>query len=367
MTGQTPPEFFPPAGWGQPGLWPAKAAFYLRNRGERLRRRCYQLIYDIQDHGRAHFTILWDRPLVIYAAYPSVHRLLPLPRGSLVLLALYHSGEEAGARSALIRYLRRHFPDGNGVDLIVLANTAREAEFLAADGIRTVFLNHNAFVDERRFVIRPDIPKRFDAIYDAQLGPYKRHDLAVEIDGLALISYMNRPSPDLRYARTMRERLRHATWLNDPLARDYRRLDESEVCAALNAARVGLCLSLTEGAMYASCQYLLCGLPVVTTENLGGRDAFFEPDFALTVDATPEAVAAGVRSIVARAVDPEGIRARTLVRIREQRARFIALAQAHLDRHLARADFAAHFDRIFFHKLLKFRRVKGALSRIGGA
>lgn len=85
-----------------------------------------------------------------------------------------------------------------------------------------------------------------------------------------------------------------------------------EIVRLYNQCRVGLCLSGMEGAMFASMEYLLCGLPIVTTRSVGGRDAFFDPEYVITVEDTPEAVSAGVKEMCARAPDPARIRAQTL-------------------------------------------------------
>ena len=34
-------------------------------------------------------------------------------------------------------------------------------------------------------------------------------------------------------------------------------------------------MSSQEGAMYSSVEYLLCGLPIVSTKSTGGHDVFF--------------------------------------------------------------------------------------------
>jgi glycosyltransferase involved in cell wall biosynthesis len=73
--------------------------------------------------------------------------------------------------------------------------------------------------------------------------------------------------------------------------------------------------------MFASIEYLLCGLPVVTTRSIGGRDVFFDPAYVEWVEDDPEAVAQGVRNLIARAPEPEFIRARTLARMEEHRQR----------------------------------------------
>ena len=56
-----------------------------------------------------------------------------------------------------------------------------------------------------------------------------------------------------------------------------RDLNTEEVRRILVQSRCGLALSAQEGAMYASGEYLLAGLPVVTTRSRGGRDAFTIP------------------------------------------------------------------------------------------
>lgn len=333
---------------------PAKLRFYLDCKREQFRRWCYQQILLYRNRDCARYFVLWEDPLVIYAALNhETGRLLPVPPRALLLLALYESAEERSGFEATRRFVRQAAARSPGARIVVLTNTAAEAEALTAGGVEAALINHNAFMDERVFTVQPEVPKRFDAIYDAQLYPYKRHYLASGVPRLALISYMHRPSPDLAYAREIRRGLAQATWLNDPLAHDYRLLSPAEVGAALNAARVGLCLSATEGAMYASAQYLLCGLPVVTTPSRGGRDYFFENDFVLTVDPTPEAVVAGVAEMIRRAPDPADIRRRTIAKMEALRGSFIALVQDHLAAHGASGDFASRFHRSFFHTLLR--------------
>ena len=71
--------------------------------------------------------------------------------------------------------------------------------------------------------------------------------------------------------------------------------------------------------MFASIEYLLCGVPVVNTKNLGGRDELF-PDFAAkTVPDTPEAVADAVRDFAEHPPAPEKIRAATMEKMKPHR------------------------------------------------
>ena len=76
--------------------------------------------------------------------------------------------------------------------------------------------------------------------------------------------------------------------------------------------------------MYASVQYLLAGLPVVTTASIGGRDEFFDPAYVRWVPDDPEAVALAVDELVALELDPQMIREATLAKVGQHRARLQA-------------------------------------------
>ena len=99
-------------------------------------------------------------------------------------------------------------------------------------------------------------------------------------------------------------------------------VDANKIPAEIAKARCGLCLSKAEGAMFASIEYLLCGIPIVNTQSLGGRDVMF-PDFAVkTVPDTPEAVAETVQEFVEHAPEPEKIRAAALEKMKAHREVF---------------------------------------------
>lgn len=63
-------------------------------------------------------------------------------------------------------------------------------------------------------------------------------------------------------------------------------LSASQVCAALNRCEVGLALSELEGPCWASTEYLLCGLPVVTTPCSGGREVWYNEGNSIVVQPT---------------------------------------------------------------------------------
>ncbi len=219
------------------------------------------------------------------------------------------------------RHLRRH-PRHR---MIFLANSEVEHRLMTARGLGSAWVSHNAFVDPTLFRPLPGRPKRFDAVYDARICSFKRHHLATAVENLSLVTARVGRYHDEAYARSVRDAFPHAHWVNDPLAPDYRSLTGGEINEAINEARVGLCLSAVEGAMFASVQYLLAGLPVVSTASRGGRDAFFDPDYVRIVADDPAAVANGVRELVACPVPAEEIRRRTLERMARHEERLFAL------------------------------------------
>jgi len=77
--------------------------------------------------------------------------------------------------------------------------------------------------------------------------------------------------------------------------------------------------------MYASMQYLLAGLPVVSTKSRGGRDEFFAREYVRIVADNQEAVAAGLREMLDCKVPPEEIRRRTLEKSEQHKTRLFGL------------------------------------------
>jgi hypothetical protein len=253
------------------------------------------------------------------------------------------------------RFERQHRRRHRGHTFIHLCNTEAQHEAFLRKGLSARLCSQNALADETVFIPLDGVARQFDAVYDARLKAYKRHHLAGEIRSLALIYAVNPTVDDMRYVDDTRRAFGHAHFFNHPHGGSYVHLEPVDVNRSLNACRVGLCLSSVEGAMYASIQYLLAGLPVVSTRSLGGRDLFFDDAYVATVDERPEAVRAGVEDLIARAIPAEVIRAKTLAKIAVHRAAFIALVQQIYDEEGVRRDFSAEWPAIFHHKMVTKR------------
>ncbi len=175
--------------------------------------------------------------------------------------------------------------------------------------IRGSHFSHNLYINEHLY--KPlDEPKIYDAIYTAQLAAFKRLPLARQIERLMVVSYggdLYTYCPELKHAEFNREFLPRPE-----LARKY------------NQAYAGLCLSAQEGAMLASCEYLLSGIPVVSTPSKGGRDEFFTRQNSIIVPPEPDQIADAVQHWKAVSPDPAEIRAGVLSKINSVRLEYCA-------------------------------------------
>jgi glycosyltransferase involved in cell wall biosynthesis len=269
-------------------------------------------------------------------------------------------------KKLLSRVLADHMARYPRHNFTFLANDPAQEKIFRNAGITSVFVNHNALVDDGLFTIHQGSVKKYDAIYNAVMLPYKRHALCAQISNLALVTYF-KPGND-EYFEGMKRLLSHAAWLNfesHPASSDhYHPIPKRDIPRHLNAARVGLCLSEKEGAMFASVEYLLCGLPIVSTPSIGGRDVFFDSDYVEIVDPTPDAVRQGVAEIMRRSLSPTEIRNKTLKKIAEHRARLVDVVKQIYFRQGKRIELQDAQSRLFSSSLYQVRdlhRVAAAL------
>lgn len=315
-----------------------------------------------RDTDTAPYAVLSADPAILYTPYwiddriEPAHSLAPVyehlkKRPAWFLMdwmwcienPLKIRGYASVERAHLRRYPHHHF--------VHLCNTTRQLQLFLDHGLDAVFCNQNCFVDESIYRPLPGVARSVDAVYDARFLPYKRHHLAAKVESLGLL-YAFDPSYDTRrFIDSTRKMLPHAHYFNHPDGTDYTPLPREQVNVCLNRARTGLCLSGTEGAMYASMQYLLAGLPIVSTHSEGGRDVFFDERFVELVPADPAAVASAVRRLVREAPPAEFIRRETLQKVAIHRHRFIDLVQRIYDAAGAGRSFADEWPGLFFDKL----------------
>jgi len=250
-----------------------------------------------------------------------------LPAAFLIYPTWTIDEEERAGR--VIRTAKAHQDEYPSHQLVFLCNTAGERDRLLQAGLDAHLLNKNFIVSDRIFRPLPNATIEFDAVYTARFDPRKRHALAGKIPRVAYISFADKTSgsnQDQRaaIARTLTRHPGHA--LLNPLEDGLPvRLPLEDVNEGLNRAAVGLCLSEIEGSNYASMEYMLAGLPVVSTPSVGGREVYFDHEFCTICNPTPSAVSEAVQALITRAIPRDYIRNRTLAKIEPERRRFLAL------------------------------------------
>ena len=103
--------------------------------------------------------------------------------------------------------------------------------------------------------------------------------------------------------------------------------------------------------MAASMEYMLCGLPIVSTHSIGGREAFFDEEYVKIVDDTPEAVRDGVAEMINRDLPQTYVRDKTLEKIRIHRHRFMRIVQEIYDKEGVTRTFEDEWDKLFVNSL----------------
>ena len=208
--------------------------------------------------------------------------------------------------------------------VLLLCNEMEEQAAFSVGGAKAIHCSANAFVDEEIFRPIPTSERIYEAVYNAAMVPWKRHRLASLIPNCIHMFYEKAElgrERTMAYLAELQVLMPHHHFLNPIVNERIELLERPAVNATLAQCRSGLCLSAVEGAMFASMEYLMAGLPVVSTPALGGRHVFADPEFWLTVADNNEAVRDGVIELTARNVPPERIRALTLKRVYAHRAR----------------------------------------------
>ena len=316
----------------------------IKRRLNRTRRMVDRKIHDALPKNRVgglYRTISLEPPIIYLANWghpDSVKRAMSplfdrLSHRPLTLFVKQTGDAESEDWVQLVKrvYLVEHVERYPNHRVVHLCNTPRQFERFRAAGMQAVFTNQNALVDDAIFRPIDGVEPRFDAIYDAKLKSFKRHYLAAKVPDLAL-TYARFQGED-KYSQQAQEDFTHAYWFNHGDGDGYQNMNPEAVNAAYSLCKMGLCLSAVEGAMYASIQYLLAGLPVVSTKSRGGRDVFFDERTTLVVSDNADAVRDGVAEMGARRLDRPKVREITLEKVREHRSRFVAAMQDVYDEH----------------------------------
>lgn len=229
----------------------------------------------------------------------------------------------------------------NKENFFIMFNSPREKSNFEPYGFVGDVINHNAWLDENLVMqVLPDTEKQFDAIYIARLSAFKRHELASKVPNLALVAGINHGNP-------VNDKLPPYRYKNEvPLTPD-------EVCIKINESKCGLLLSEMEGACFSSSEYLLCGIPVVSTVCLGGRDVWYDDYNSLVVEPDEIKIRDAVEYFIEEPRNPFKIRNAHISLAQKYRNRFIEVLGNYFYKFDVKLDPREYFTENFYHKLRK--------------
>ena len=254
--------------------------------------------------------VLWDEPLIVSCFGASDRaRFLDLRHQGTVLCFPAWFQDYSSLPSMIRDLLKARY---RGKSLHFICNSFEEDRLRRRLGLPGALISQNAYISER--VFHPiGVAKEFDAVYTAQMESFKRLNLAASVDSLFVVTYGETKTSDGEYDLHRFEPLLVNAQFN------RRWISRDQINEIYNRSRVGLALSAVEGAMLAAVEYLLAGLPMVSTKCRGGRELFFDDRFVTVVEPTPGAVATGVTELIRREIDPALVREATMTRVMQHR------------------------------------------------
>jgi hypothetical protein len=287
-------------------------------------------------------------------------------RPALFLLLIYWSIENPTTFGFMRRNAERHRARFPRHTLLFLCNTIEEQRLIEGAGFEAIFANQNQLLSEQIFRPLPKATVAFDAAYNAKLARFKRHHLSAAIERVIHVTYRDLDDMSRSASRAYMQRLLARSpghrFANDIANGLPKRLTFDEVNATYSQAAVGLCLSSVEGAMFASMEYLLAGLPIVTTPSHGGRDVFFDPDYCVTVAPDPRAIRDAVSALRLKAIPREVVRQRTLKRVETARQQSLSSIQEVFTRFGLALDAAAIWPPTGGSAIVKWQSARGHIA-----
>jgi len=261
----------------------------------------------------------------------------------LIQLPWYY-GEELFRKSA--DFIQDRF----GIDrrrLVILANASEETEAAKNQGmIFSRLIPHNCWLDFN--LIKPDasVRKDFDLVINCRPENWKRPYLAGDVSNLAIIKGANhRPEDYFDLAKL------------NPRYINQDRLSLEGVVGILNRTRCGGIFSEVEGGCYSSSEYLMAGLPVVSTPSKGGRDEWYTDYNSIIVDPDPQSVREAVAELCGKlsegSLKPETIASHHREMSIGFRADFVQLLNELLE---GRADGQQIFESQYQHKMVRYSK-----------
>lgn len=223
--------------------------------------------------------------------------------------------------------------------IYILGNTEKQVNDARKLGMNAEFINQNAFLDYNLFNVG-NKNKYYNTVYCARPIAQKNHKLCVKLKNLALILGYHDEDVDMSYL--------DYSYINKQF------LPVSDVVDVYQQSKIGLMLSVDEGACYSSSEYLLCGLPVVSVKSNGGRDIWYDEYNSKICELNADSVTDSVQYLLDNPRDPHIIRHNHIKLMNEFRNKFIELMQQIINKYNGSGNAESIFNKNFQHKYIEY-------------
>lgn len=300
-----------------------------------------------------------QEPLIVYIKQPwSYPELLNFDQPMSVIVGFLTNRHEhheqclQWLRDRKLKFKNHHYE--------VLCDTEDLTNWFISQGQSANFINENSFHDEKVFNIL-ECEKVYPLVYVAAADHYKNLWLLKEIEYDCLWICGRITDEELH------DRVKAYPKVFMP---EKPRLSKLEIVEALNRSMFGLCLSRQEASMRASCEYVLCGLPVINVQTTGGRysanscgrETLLDSRHIITVnDVSQRALNVAVKDALGVNFDARLIRKSYLEKRKPHRLRFIECLNR-CAKHLGLGEIYSHKNSFPIHCNFNWRPVKNLLA-----
>lgn len=229
---------------------------------------------------------------------------------------------------------------------------------ITGNGYTSILLNHNCLLDYNVHTLtNHSKDRKYSAVVNSRPFWWKRVFLAENVDKLAYICGKD-------WAENESSWEEYKQWDHADI---YHEINSKKVNSIYNDSMCGLILSgntgphtqnLNEGANYSSAEYLLSGLPVITTPNQGGRNYWFNEHNSIEVPPDPKLISDAVELVIDRLhnkkIIRKQIRREFISASKQMRNNFIDKTQNIFDQHNVDVDACDYFTKKYKHKLTMY-------------
>jgi len=231
--------------------------------------------------------------------------------------------------------------EAHATTITMLANSIDEDIFYKRHKLNSIYCNQNCWLDASIFNIMSK-EKEYDLVINANNSEWKNHHLLTKINKkykTLFITY-NTSNNDL-------QRYNPACILNE--------IRTCRVVEELNKCRIGLALSTIEGSCYASTEYLLCGLPVISTKSVGGRQVWYDESNSIVVSPNGVELDKAIEAVLKNIDSFNSVNIRNNCIKKQEIFRTIFAKQ--MQKILPGANVQSIIDKAFTHKMLNYVEV----------